>query len=195
MEKTKQNQIEKVETKSNNNLETITKNGNLSVKKSHLLGLASDYSKTDLAKKVKDALKDALIFKFENGNIKTTLTNTQMEIFNNYFKIEIFDNNPHTKQYFIEMMQQNTKTYLKNMYIDALASAYNSNGLKKDKDSNTETIAKYGKTIAKYSFAKFVQNVVEKVLTRNGKYFVVYNSITKQITYEICDEVVEGIEE
>ena len=51
MEKTKQNQIEKVETKSNNNLETITKNGNLSVKKSHLLGLASDYAKTDLAKK------------------------------------------------------------------------------------------------------------------------------------------------
>ena len=79
--------------------------------------------------------------------------------------------------------------------VKSLSGAYNDDKLKKVKEASTEVEAVYELAEAGFSFVKFVKGCIRKILTLDGRYVIVYNSIDDAITYRVKDEAVEGVEE
>lgn len=180
------------------------KNGTLSVKQNYLIGFDGDVLKTPLAKKCKKHLTDAIAYNLNHDAIEFTMTNDDVKLMLEYLKevLSVRDEdaieNGRQNQAFcalVALMQNNSLSYIKKIMVKSLSGAYNDDKLKKVKEASTEVEAVYELAEAGFSFVKFVKGCIRKILTLDGRYVIVYNSIDDAITYRIKDEAVEGVEE
>lgn len=214
-EKTQETQetqeTKKVETQETQENQTkLEKNGLLSVKQNYLISFDSECLKTPLAKKVRKHIIENISYNLEKNGFIDSITNDDCILFLQLFR-EIFvirNNNDdkiddeiktqsqeNAKNALIEFMQDNSKTFIKKLFVKCLSGAYNDDKLKKIKETNTATYAEYELVEAGFSFVKFIKSFMRKVITHNGKYKIVCDTIKNEITFAKIDEPVEGIEE
>ncbi len=214
--KNQNKQDEKVETNETNET-TIAKNGNVSFKQTYLLSFNSEMLKTPLAKKVKEHIKNTISYNIDKCGFIDTITsdttiltlNLMREMFairdkNDKHKIDDSDettdeittaSQQNAKNAIVEFMQDNSITFIKKLIVKSLCEAYNGDNFKKVKETNTATRAEYILADSGFSFVKFVKQVMKKIITHNGKYKIVCDTETNTISYQVIDDVVEGIEE
>lgn len=179
-------------------------NGTLSAKQNYLIGFEGDVLKTPLAKKCKKHLTDAIAYNLSHDAMTFTMTNDDVMLVLEYLRevLKVRDEDDiadgrsiHAYATLTAFMQGNALSYIKKLMLKSLSGAYNDDKLKKVKDASTEVEAVYELAEAGFSFVKFIKGCIRKILTLDGRYYIVYNSINDAIEYRLKDEVVESVEE